>query len=85
LTSALGQTRRTSFLSLAFAAATAFLATAFLATAALLLATAATFFAGARAVALVFRTGFQFLFVGDDEDALALVGGLFHFQRGLGG
>jgi len=67
--------------------AAALLAAALLATTSLFLltATAATFLAGAWAVALRFRARFQFLAVGHDEDALAFVGGLFHFQRRFGG
>lgn len=86
LTSALGQSWW-AFLAAALAAA-AFSAAALLASLllrALAAAAAAATFASARAVALRFRAGLQLLAVVDDEHALALVGGLAHFQRGLCG
>lgn len=90
MATALGQTWWATFLflSLALAAALA-LAALLLSFLVLLLVAAATaafatfllaFLAGARAVALVLGAGFQFLLVGNDEDALAFVGGLLDFQ-----
>jgi len=48
-----------------------------------LLTTTTTAFAGAWAVALGFGTSFQLFAVINNEDALAFIGGLFHFQCGL--
>jgi len=84
----------TTLLSTLFSALLALAATAALLAAllALLLITTASaaflataILAGARAVALIFGTGLQLPAVANDEHALALVGRLAHFQRGLGG
>lgn len=80
-----------AFLSALFALATASASAALSSLFALLLAalSAATaafaFLAGARAVALILGTGFQFLFILDHEDTLVFDGGLGGFQGGLGG